>query len=351
MGKGVKNTVNLSLNNDYTAWLKALKAKLHQRQLKAAVQVNSTLLMFYWELGEEIVLRQREAKWGEGFLKQLSKDMRAEFPDIKGFSLRNMELIRQWYLFWSDAGEITKQLVSQLIQVPWGHNLKIVSKCQEVAEALYYVQETTRHGWSRNVLVHQIESGLWQRDGKAVNNFATSLPAAQSDLARQTLKDPYIFDFLTLSASFNERELEQALIDHITHFLLELGAGFAYMGKQVHLLVGERDFYIDLLFYHTHLHCYVVIELKIGDFEPEYVGKLNFYIKAVDEQMRTEADAQTIGLLLCKNKDKVVAEYSLSDIDKPMGIAQYQLTRTLPKRLQKMLPGVDEIIKGLEGEL
>lgn len=346
-----ENTVNLSQNSDYTLWLKELKSRVRQTQLKAAVQVNSTLLAFYWELGAEIVERQQKASWGDGFLKQLSQDMSAEFPEIKGFSRRNLELIRQWYQFWNRTGEITQQLVAQLVQVPWGHNQLIINKCQGRKEALYYIQQTIQHGWSRNVLTHQIESGLYQRDGKALNNFATTLPAVQSDLARQTLKDPYVFDFLTLTKDFSEREMEKALIDHITHFLLELGAGFAYMGKQVHLQVGARDFYIDLLFYHAYLHCYVVIELKTGEFEPEYAGKLNFYIKAVDEQMRKEGDASTIGLLLCKDKDKLVAEYSLSDIDKPIGIAQYQLTRTLPENLQDQLPSVEEIVKGLEGEL
>ena len=346
-----KNTVNLGKNSDYTLWLKELKSRVRQTQLKAAVQVNSTLLAFYWELGAEIVERQQQASWGDGFLKQLSKDMSAEFPEIKGFSLSNIKYIRQWYLFYQAEAVKSQQLVGQLVQIPWGHNLKVISKCRSVTEALYNVRQTAEHGWSRNVLTHQIESGLYQRDCKALNNFATTLPAVQSDLARQTLKDPYVFDFLTLTTDFSERELEKALIDHITHFLLELGAGFAYMGKQVHLQVGARDFYIDLLFYHAYLHCYMVIELKTGEFEPEYAGKLNFYIKAVDEQMRKEGDASTIGLLLCKDKDKLVAEYSLSDIDKPIGIAQYQLTRTLPENLQDQLPSVEEIVKGLEGEL
>lgn len=345
------NPVNLRLNSEYKSWLKTLKQKVLSTQLKAAVQVNSTLLAFYWELGADIVQRQSTANWGDGFLKQLSKDLMKAFPDIKGFSRRNLELIRQWYLFWNQSPEIAKQAVSQLTQIPWGHNLTISRKCQAETEALYYVRSTIEHGWSRSVLTHQIESNLWQREGKALSNFNATLPAVQSDLAQQTLKDPYVFDFLTLTKSYNEKELEQGLIEHITQFLLELGAGFAYMGKQVKLQVGTRDFYIDLLFYHARLHCYVVIELKAGDFEPEHAGKLNFYIKAVDEQLRKEGDAPTIGILLCKNKDKLVAEYALSDIQKPIGVSEYQLTQSLPENLQSQLPSVEEIEQELGGEL
>ncbi|MCF7970483.1 MAG: PDDEXK nuclease domain-containing protein [Methylococcaceae bacterium] len=345
--------MNTSLlnNQEYKHWLKDLKQKLLQAQLKAVVKVNSTLLEFYWELGEEIVFRQSQARWGDGFLKQLSQDLMAEFPEMKGFSKRNLEQIRKWYLYWSSASEIAQQPVSQLWQIPWGHNLKIIAQCQSIAEALYYVQNTLDNGWSRSVLTHQIESGLWQREGKAISNFSETLPAPQSDLAQQALKDPYVFDFLTLSKQHSERELEQGLIEHITHFLLELGAGFAYMGKQYPIQVGERDFFIDLLFYHAQLHCYVVIELKIGDFEPEHAGKLNFYIKAIDEQLRSEADQPTIGILLCKNKDRLVAEYALSDIQKPMGVSEYQLTQSLPKDLQSKLPSIEAIENELSGEV
>ena len=343
--------MNLLQDNEYKRWLKDLKQKVLQSQLKAVVQVNSTLLEFYWELGEEIVLRQSQARWGDGFLKQLSQDLMAEFPDIKGFSERNLKYIRQWVVFYSGDKVIGQQSVAQLTQIPWGHNLKIIAKCQSVEEAVYYVQNTLDNGWSRSVLTHQIESGLWQREGKAISNFSETLPAPQSDLAQQALKDPYVFDFLTLRKQHSERELEQGLIEHITHFLLELGAGFAYMGKQYPIQVGERDFFIDLLFYHAQLHCYVVIELKIGDFEPEHAGKLNFYIKTIDEQLRKQADQPTIGILLCKNKDRLVAEYALSDIQKPIGVSEYQLTQSLPKNLQSKLPSIEEIENELGGEL
>lgn len=362
--------------SDYRDWLKDIKQRVRQAQVKAALQINRSLLTFYWELGADIVERQKSAKWGSGFLKQLSQDLMAEFPDMKGFSKRNLECIRQWYLFYSEGvsdlttscGQITQQAVAQLpqpdtmdkgdqaghqsqshqvvallVRIPWSHNLVIISKCRDVAEALYYVSKTIEHNWSRNVLVHQIESGLYLREGKAVTNFAQTLPAPQSDLAQQLIKDPYNFDFLTLTEDCNERELEKALTDHITKFLLELGAGFAFVGRQQGLQVGERDFFLDLLFYHTKLHCYVVIELKAGEFEPEYAGKLNFYLKAVDEQLRGEKDESTIGILLCKSRDRVVVEYALSDIHKPMGVSEYQLTRALPDNLKTSLPSIEEL--------
>jgi predicted nuclease of restriction endonuclease-like (RecB) superfamily len=256
-------------------------------------------------------------------------------------------------LYWNSQPELAKQAASQLFAIPWWHNVVIVASCPTHAEAFYYVQQTRAHGWSRAVLTHQIESGLWQREGKAISNFSQTLPQSQSDLAAQVLKDPYIFDFLSLTPEYNERELETALIEHIAQFLLELGAGFAYLGRQVPLQVGEREFFLDLLFYHVHLHCYVVVELKTVDFEPEFVGKLNFYIKAVDEQRRSEHDAPTIGLLLCKSKDRLVAEYALSDIHKPLGLASYQLSHELPDMLKGKLPSIEQLeqeLGGKEGE-
>lgn len=334
--------------HDYRQWLGELKSRFRQVQLKAAVAVNTALLQFYWDLGADMAERQKQAAWGSGFLTQLSADLMREFPEAKGFSKRNLELIRQWHLYWLGADPaIAQQPVSQILAIPWGHNLAIIAKCKQQGEAFYYVRATLQHGWSRSVLVHQIESGLWQREGQAVTNFAQALPATQSDLAAQVLKDPYVFDFLSLSKEHNERELESNLITHITQFLLELGAGFAYIGRQVPLQVGERDFFIDLLFYHTRLHCHVVIELKTVDFEPEFAGKLNFYIRAVDEQLRSEGDLPTIGLLLCKSKDRLVAEYALSDVHKPMGIATYSLSHTLPEALRGKLPSVEEIEREL----
>lgn len=374
---------NVIADTQYREWLKELKQRVREAQLKAAVSVNTALLTFYWELGADIVERQKTTKWGSGFLKQLSADLMAEFPGMKGFSKRNLERIRKWYLFYTlenrncdtacvaieqqpvvqlpetDALQKVERLVphskwpqavDNLVQIPWGHNLVIISKCEDVAEGLFYVQKTIENNWSRNVLTHQIESGLYKRQGKAITNFEKTLPAPQSDLAQQIVKDPYNFDFLTLTENYKERELEQGLIRHVTRFLIELGAGFAYMGKQVPFQVGERDFFLDLLFYHTQLHCYVVIELKTGDFEPEFAGKLNFYIKAVDEQRRQKGDNDTIGILLCKKKDKIVAEYALSDINKPMGVSEYQLTQSLPDNLKSSLPSIEEIEAEFSGD-
>lgn len=339
----ITETQAAKTSENYHDWLGELKSKFQRIQLKAAVAVNSTLLQFYWELGQEILAKQQNSNWGDGFLAQLSRDLSAEFPSAKGFSKRNLELIRQWYLYWNGDDVIAKQAVSQLHSIPWGHNLAIITKCKQHDEALFYVQNTLAHGWSRSVLTHQIESKLWQREGKLISNFHETLPQIQSDLAKQSLKDPYIFDFLSLTKEHTERELENALTQHITQFLLELGAGFAYIGRQVQLQVGEREFFIDLLFYHTRLHCYVVIELKTVDFEPEHAGKLNFYIKAVDEQLRHSSDQATIGLLLCKSKDKLVAEYALSDIYKPMGISSYELSHSLPDTLKTTLPSIEQL--------
>lgn len=330
-------------NASYKKWLTELKQKVSTIQIKAAVAVNSEMLRFYWELGADIVEKQASSNWGDGFIKQLSIDLMAEFSDVKGFSERNLKYIRQWYLFYSQKPAIGQQPVAQLAEIPWGHNLAIITKCHDPEEAIYYVLSTLLHNWSRSVLIHQIESRLFEREGKAITNFTNSLPAVQSDLAQQTLKDPYIFDFMTLTKDYTEHDLEKSLVDHISHFLLELGTGFAYIGRQIPLQVGRNEFFIDLLFYHTHLHCYVVIELKTVDFEPEHAGKLNFYIKAVDEKMRQEGDSPTIGILLCKSKDKLVAEYALSDIHKPIGISEYHLTQSLPENLRSSLPSIEDI--------
>jgi predicted nuclease of restriction endonuclease-like (RecB) superfamily len=346
-------------SEEYKSWLQELKQKFRQTQLKAAVKVNTVLLEFYWDLGADIVERQKNATWGSGFLKQLSQDLMVEFPDVKGFSAVNLQHVRRWYLFYSKditnfitgCYEIEKKLkikktsqnISQLCLIPWGHNIVIISKCKTVEKALFYVNKTIEHGWSRVILTHQIESGLFERAGKAVTNFTETLPKAQSDLANEMIKDPYKFDFFSLGKAYNERDLESALLDHIISFLLELGSGFAFVGRQKTLQVGKREFFIDLLFYHTQMHCYVVIELKVIDFEPEFAGKLNFYLKAVDMQIKTEKDEPTIGILICKSKDKTVVEYALSDIYKPMAVSEYNLTHILPENLKSSLPTSEDI--------
>ena len=338
--------------SEYKEFITKIKEKARQAQIKASVRVNSTLLEFYWELGADIVEKQKIASWGSGFLKQMSDDLIREFPEVKGFSLSNIQYIRRWVLFYTKSGTTCatfKEENSELLfSVPWGHNRVIISKCNESKEALYYASQTLRYGWSRTILIHQIESRLYEREGKALTNFSHTLPPAQSDLANQVLKDPYNFDFLTMTKDFKERELETALLENITKFLLELGSGFAFIGRQKHIQVGEHDFYIDLLFYHTQMHCYVVIELKTVDFQPEFAGKLNFYIKAVDMQIKSDRDEPTIGILLCKGKDKTLVEYSLSDIHKPMGVSAYELTQVLPDELKSSLPSLEEIEAELE---
>lgn len=343
--------ITLAKNEEYKGWLSSLKKRFMQSRQQAAVRVNQELLQFYWQLGEQIIEKQQSSTWGDGFLSQLSQDLIREFPDIKGFSLRNLKYIRQWVQFWQGSPVIGQQAVAQLCQIPWGHNIAIICKCQHVDEARFYLAGTQQHGWSRNILIHQIESGLYQREGKAISNFEQTLPPLQSDLAQQSLKDPYVFDFLSLTDNYNERELEKGLVKHITQFLLELGAGFAYMGQQVPIAVGDKDFYLDLLFYHTQLHCYVVIELKTTDFEPEHAGKLNFYINAVDAQLKKDSDQATVGLLLCRKKDKLVAEYALNGISTPIGVSEYQLTQALPDNLKASLPSIEEIEAELANEL
>lgn len=352
-------------DKEYRLWLQNIKTRVMQAQLKAAVRVNTSLLEFYWSLGSDILEKQKTAKWGSGFLKKLSNDLMQEFPDMKGFSEVNLQHIRRWYKYYQPDNndsitacyEISKQADVQLakvpypelFQVPWGHNIVVISKCDTIEKALFYIKMTIKNNWSRSILNHQIENGLYLRQGKAVTNFTDTLPQPQSDLANQLLKDPYNFDFLTLTQDYDERELEKKLIEHITKFLLELGAGFAYIGKQIPVQVGKRDFFIDLLFYHTKLHCYIVIELKAVDFEPEHAGKLNFYIKAVDQEFSNDGDNPTIGILLCKSKDRVVAEYALSDIHKPIGVSEYELTQALPEELKSSLPSIKEIEAVLEG--
>lgn len=348
----------------YHHWINDLKLKFQQAQIKASVKVNSTLLEYYWELGADIVEKQKNTTWGSGFLRQLSADLMTEFPSVKGFSERNLKFIRQWYLFYCNAipkqsvsvseaqEQKGKQAVSQLdllFRVPWGHNIRIVQQAKDVQEALFYVQKTSEHNWSRDVLSMQIKSKLFEREGKAINNFDVHLPKPQSDLAKQIVKDPFNFEFLTLTQDFQEAELERGLVTHITQFLLELGQGFAYVGKQVKLSVEDDDFYLDLLFYHLKLRCYVVIELKAVAFKPEFAGKLNFYLSAVDEQIKHPTDNPTIGILLCKSKKKTIVEYALRNMETPMGVSEYQITHALPEQFKSVLPSVEEIEAELGG--
>ena len=336
---------------EYKEFIKRIKLKARQAQIRASVRVNSTLIEFYWELGEEIVLKQKNTNWGSGFLKNMSRDLMDEFPEVKGFSKRNLEFIRKWYLYYSQKDSITKQVVSQLALIPWGHNIVIIQKSENITEALFYVQKTIENGWSRVVLRQQIVNQLFKREGKALTNFSATLPQAQSDLANELTKDPYQFDFLTLREKYNERELEDALMENMTKFLLELGQGFAFVGRQYKLVVGGDEFRIDLLFYHIKLACYVVVELKTVKFQPEFAGKLNFYISAVDGELKEKRDNATIGILICKSKNSTIVEYALKDINKPIGVSEYQLSHVLPKEFKSTLPSIEEIeeeLKSLE---
>lgn len=327
----------------YADWLAELKTRIHTSQQRASRAVNRELVLLYWHIGRDILARQAAQGWGSKVIERLAHDLRTAFPDMKGFSRANLMYMRAFADAWPDA-EIVQQAVGQL---PWGHNLVLLSKLSDRERRLAYAQSAIQHGWSRDVLNIHIETRLLERTGKAVTNFEVSLPPAQSGLARESLKDPYRLDFLGLGKEASERDIENALVKHVTDFLLELGAGFAFVGRQVLLDVGGDEFFIDLLFYHLKLRCYVVIELKAGKFKPEHLGQLGFYLTAVDRQVKHAQDNPTIGLLLCKSKNKVVAEYALGDKTQPMGIAEYKLLESLPVELQTSLPSIEQIEREL----
>jgi predicted nuclease of restriction endonuclease-like (RecB) superfamily len=390
----------------YPALLEDIKARIRTAQIKASLAVNRELIALYWSIGRDIVQRQREEGWGKSVVERLANDIQTEFPGIGGFSVANIWRMRGFYLAWakpylarpardSQEGEILAQPVRELetgaisaqtgpklkgkilkqpapdlppgrraenlaqpvreldrsilpqpvAEIPWGHNILLLQKLKDPARRIWYARQTIANGWSRSMLLHWIESDLYARQGKAVTNFQAALPPPQSDLAAELVKDPYTFDFLTLRRGAAERDLERGLLDHIRKFLLELGAGFAFVGRQVHLEVGGEDFYIDLLFYHLHLRCYIVIDLKARPFKPEYAGKMNFYLSAVDDLLRHADDKPSIGLILCKTRNKVVAEYALRDVAKPVGIARYvtRLVESLPARFKGALPAPRDI--------
>jgi len=297
----------------------------------------------YWDIGRQILARQDKEGWGAKIIDRLAADLKKSFPDMKGFSSRNLKYMRKFAENYPDR----KFVQEVLAQITWYHNITLLEKVKIPIEREWYIHETIENGWSRDIMVIQIETGLYQRQGKGVSNFSRTLPSPQSDLARQTLKDPYIFDFLMLEKDAREREIENQLTYHITRFLLELGTGFAFVGRQYHLEISHKDYYIDLLFYHLKLKCYVIIELKAKEFKPEYAGKLNFYLSAVDDLLKTEDENPSIGIILCKTKDKVLAEYALRDITKPMGISEYQLTNAIPEKFKSSLPSIED----LESEL
>lgn len=323
----------------YAALLTSIKERIQTAQVRAAVAVNQELVLLYWGIGKEILNRQVQQGWGAKVIDQLAADLGRSFPEMKGLSPRNLKYMRALAEAWPED-EFVQQPVAQL---PWGHNVRLLDLVKTRDERLWYARAAIEHGWSRNVLVIQIEAGLYQRQGKAITNFTKTLPAPQSDLAQQLLKDPYNFDFLTLSKDASERELEAGLVAHLQKFLLELGTGFAFVGRQVPLEVAGEDYRLDLLFYHLKLRCFVVIDLKAGPFKPEYAGKMNFYLAAVDDTRKHPSDNPAIGLILCKSKKEVVVEYALRHTATPMGIAEFRHLEKLPAKFQGSLPSMEEL--------
>lgn len=329
----------VTIPNGYAELLEELKSRISVAQVRAAFAVNRELVLLYWSLGRELAQRFQMEGWGTKINERLAHDLQAAFPGIEGFSPRNLSYMRSFAEAWPDS-EVLQQLVAKL---PWGHNLQLLDRLKDRPTREWYLRAALEHGWSRNVLVHMISGHLHEREGKAFTNFDRTLPPPGSDMAQQILRDPYNFEFLTLREPFAERELEAGLLIHLRDLLLELGRGFAFVGSQVPLRVDERSFYVDLLFYHVRLHCYFAIELKTGEFQPEYAGKLGFYIAAIDGTMRTEGDGPTIGLLLCENRSGSVVEYALQSVVQPIGVSTYRVTRELPEPVREELPSVEDL--------
>lgn len=323
----------------YAALLASIKERIQSAQVRAAVAVNQELVLLYWGIGKEILARQNAEGWGKNIIPRLAIDLAAQFPDMKGLSPRNLGYMKAFAEAWPEESILQEPLA----KLTWFHNLTLLEKVKVKEERLWYAQAAIENGWSRNVLVLQIESGLYRRQGKALTNFQRTLPASQSDLAHQILKDPYNFDFLTLSNDAHEREVETGLVEHIQKFLLELGVGFAFVGRQYPLDIGGQDYRLDLLFYHLKLRCFVVIDLKGGEFKPEYAGKMNFYLAAVDDSLKHPSDQPSIGLILCKSKTEVVVEYALRGTTTPMGIAEFTHLVKLPDEFRGSLPTIEEI--------
>ena len=340
----------------YSGLLAEVRQRIQSAQTRAMLGVNAELIRLYWEIGQMLDARQKSEGWGAAVIPRLARDIRNDLPEVKGFSERNIKRMLAFFREYRDlvpqpvapgAGKVPQAVAlfsgDVLLALPWGHHLLLMEKIKDAEARCWYMQATLSNGWSRNVLQMQIDTVAHARQGKATSNFALRLPLPQSDLAQQALKDPYLFDFLTLAEPFRERELETGLVSHLEKFLLELGQGFAFVGRQYHIDIGEQDFYIDLLFYHLRLRCYIVIELKRGAFKPEYAGKMNFYCSVVDDVLRHETDTPTIGLILCQQQNEVIAEYALRGVDKPIGVSTFELTRALPSELESSLPTIEQI--------
>lgn len=367
----------LTSNKEYKHFFSLVSQQIKSGQAKAAIAVNTAMILLYWDLGKLIADKQAENSWGNSVIEQLAKDLKIEFPGVSGFSRTNLFSIRQFYLFYAsekvqqavgllaDRGnerskveqpvrqfrhELQKpeddahlQFVRQAIaQIPWGHHIVLITKVKEPDAAIFYIHQTIEHNWSRAALTLQIEQNLFARQGKAITNFKTTLPEQQARLAQQILKDPYNFSFLTLEPKVQELDLEKQLIDHISKFMLELGKGFAFIGRQYCFEVGQKEYAIDLLFYHIRLRCFVVIDLKMEEFKPEYTGKMNFYLSAIDDLLKTDLDQPTIGILLCKRKESLEVEYALRGISKPIGVSEFTFAGALPENLKSSIPTVEE---------
>lgn len=330
-------------SEDFKIWVADLSKKYKTAQIKAAISVNSELLKFYFYLGKEISCNSFKAVYGNSFYEVLSKELQRNLQDVSGLSPRNLRYIESFYLLYSEEITILPQLVAKLFSIPWGHHRCIIDKCKDVKKALYYVEKVLENNWSRAVLLNFLDTDLFERQGKAVTNFKNTLPEVTGDLAQELTKDPYNFNFISLTDRYKEKELKDALISNIEKFLVELGKGFAYMGREVRIEVGSEEKFMDMLFYNTNLHCYVVVEVKINEFQPAYLGQLGFYVSAVNHLYRKKEDNQTIGLLICKSKDNIVAQYALEGMTLPIGISEYELQKVYPTEFRSSLPTIEEI--------
>ena len=339
--------MTLTIDDDYKKWILEIKSKIRSAQMKAVTTVNAALIEFYWDLGK--MISEKQTAWGSNFLEKVSSDLKSEFPDAKGFSVTNLKYCRLFYNQFKFGHQVGDESLFELIkQIPWGHTKLIINKIKDNSTSEFYIKQTIQNAWGRETLALQIKSQLFERQGKAITNFKQTLPEPMSDLAQQTLKDPYNFDFVAMSGSMKERDLENQLVAQISKFLLELGKGFAFVGRQYKIEIAENEYLLDLLFYHIKLKCYVVVELKNTEFIPEYAGKMNFYLSAVDTLLKESDDKPTIGILLCRDKNNIEAEFALRDINKPIGVSEFSFTEIIPEELKSSLPTIEEIEKELQ---
>lgn len=352
-----------AIHKNYIKVVEDLKSKIRQARLKVAISANAELIQLYWEIGKIIIEQQSNEGWGAKIIDKLAIDLKTEFPDFKGLSVRNLKYMRAFAEAYKSTDLIVQAPPAQLkkdklpfVQVPlaqitWYHHITLLDKIKDANERKFYIQKAIENGWSRNVMVQQIDSNLYTRQGKAITNFKTTLPPSQSDLANDALKNPYVLDFMGISEDIKEREFEKALIQHLGKFILELGRGFAFVGNQKNLNVAGNDYFLDLLFYNYQLHCFVIFELKVDEFKPEYAGKLNFYVNTVNEHLKGEKDNPTIGVLLCKTPNETVVKYSLQNIKAPIGVSDYKLANVLPKQIKIGMPTVEELELEIEKEI